>query len=152
MEQASGHGQRDREVHDPARRNAQKRAARKRQRECSARQRRRTSRADDTETQPAARRLFESNARGSLEFSIPMKQIIAAGALALFALAVGPRAQQPPSAPPPTSQQPNEVGFTITGEGGAPPRLAVPDFIALSTDGETVAIAKTIGQVLWDDL
>ena len=41
---------------------------------------------------------------------------------------------------------------TITGEGGAPPRLAVPDFIALSTDAETVAIAKTIGQVLWDDL
>src|SRR6266700_2038274 len=107
MEQASGHGQRDCEVHDPARRNAQKRAARKRQRECSARQRRRTSRADDAETQPAARRLFESNARGSLEFSIPMKQIIAAGALELF---------------------------------------------ALSTDGETVAIAKTIGQVLWDDL
>ena len=41
---------------------------------------------------------------------------------------------------------------TISGEAGAPPRLAVPDFIALSTDAETVAIAKTIGQVLWDDL
>ena len=27
-----------------------------------------------------------------------------------------------------------------------------PDFIALSTDAETVAAAKTIGQVLWDDL
>ena len=35
---------------------------------------------------------------------------------------------------------------------GTPPRLAVPDFIALSPDAETVAIAKTIGQVLWDDL
>ena len=33
-----------------------------------------------------------------------------------------------------------------------PPRLAVPDFIALSPDAETAAIAKTIGQVLWDDL
>ena len=31
---------------------------------------------------------------------------------------------------------------TISGEAGAPPRLAVPDFIALSTDAETVAIAQ----------
>ena len=37
-------------------------------------------------------------------------------------------------------------------EGGGAPRLAVPDFIALSTDAESVAIARTIGQVLWDDL
>ena len=29
---------------------------------------------------------------------------------------------------------------------------AVPDFIALSPDAETAAAAKTIGQVLWDDL
>jgi TolB protein len=41
---------------------------------------------------------------------------------------------------------------TISGEGGAPPRLAVPDFIALSPDAETAAISKSIGQVLWDDL
>ena len=42
--------------------------------------------------------------------------------------------------------------FTINGEGGAAPRLAVPDFIALTKDAETVAIAKTISQVLYDDL
>ena len=35
---------------------------------------------------------------------------------------------------------------------GLPPKIAVPEFIALSTDAETVAAAKTIGEVLWDDL
>jgi TolB protein len=61
-------------------------------------------------------------------------------------------AQQPPSAPP-ASQQPSEVSTTISsGDVGAPPRFAVPDFIALSNDAETVEAARTIGQVLWDDL
>ena len=82
-----------------------------------------------------------------------MTKAILAGAIALALLAV-PGAQQPPSPQPPTPppQQPTEIVTTISGEGGAPPRLAVPDFIALSPDAETAAIAKTIGQVLWDDL
>jgi len=80
-----------------------------------------------------------------------MKHIIIAGSLAVLALAAGPRAQQQPP-PPPPSQQPTEITTTISGPGGAPPRLAVPDFIALSPDAETAAIARTIGQVLWDDL
>jgi TolB protein len=68
-------------------------------------------------------------------------------------LALAVTGQQPPPAqPPPTSQQPTELGLQITGDGGQPPRLAVPDFIPLSPDAETAAIAKTIGQVLWDDL
>src|SRR5438876_11494580 len=54
-------------------------------------------------------------------------------------------AQQPPG------QQPQEISVTLTGQGGEPPRLAVPDFIPLSQDAETVAVAKSIGQVLWDD-
>jgi TolB protein len=58
--------------------------------------------------------------------------------------------QQPQQQPAPQQQQ--EISVTLTGEGGAPPRLAVPDFIPLSPDAETMAIAKTIGQVLWDDL
>jgi TolB protein len=78
-----------------------------------------------------------------------MKQIILTGALALALLAAGPHAQQPPA---PATQQPNEIGATITSEGGAAPRLAVPDFIAVTKDAESVAVAKTIGQVLWDDL
>ncbi len=61
------------------------------------------------------------------------------------------RRSRPPHSHAP--QQPSDVSTTITSGGdGAPPRFAVPDFIALSTDAETVAIAKTIGQVLWDDL
>ena len=75
----------------------------------------------------------------------------AAVAIALATLGVGsqtPPAQQPPA---PGSQQPSEVGVIIKDVGGAPTRLAVPDFLALSTDAETAAIAKTIGQVLWND-
>jgi TolB protein len=49
-------------------------------------------------------------------------------------------------------QQPPAVSLTITGEPGALPRYAVPDFIALSNDADTLDAAKTIGQVLWDDL
>jgi len=38
----------------------------------------------------------------------------------------------------------------ISGEPGTPPRYAVPDFIATSPDAAD--LAKTLGQVLWDDL
>jgi TolB protein len=55
-------------------------------------------------------------------------------------------------APPAGQQQPPAVSLTITGEPGAMPRYAVPDFIPLTTDADTVEAAKTIGQVLWDDL
>ena len=37
----------------------------------------------------------------------------------------------------------------ITGDPGTPPRLAVPDFVALSP--EAAEVAKTIGEVLWND-
>ena len=40
----------------------------------------------------------------------------------------------------------------ITGDPGSPPRIAVPDFLALSADRETQEMARTIGQVLWSDL
>jgi TolB protein len=72
------------------------------------------------------------------------------GVLAIAVLTAWPLAQQPPQ--PPAPQQPSEVATAITTEGNGAPRLAVPEFIALSTDAETVATAKTIGQVLWDDL
>ena len=79
-----------------------------------------------------------------------MTNFILPGVIAIGVLAAWPHAQQP--APSPPSQQPTELSTTISGEGGAAPRLAVPDFIALSADAETVATAKTISQVLWDDL
>jgi TolB protein len=65
-------------------------------------------------------------------------------ALALATLAG--RAQQPAPAP----QQPSEIQLVISGEPGTPPRYAVPDLVALSPDAAD--IAKTLGQVLWDDL
>ena len=68
---------------------------------------------------------------------------------ALAALVISgalPRAQQP------ASQQPPEINVPLTSEGGVPPRLAIPEFIALTKDAETTAIAHTITQTLWDDL
>jgi TolB protein len=88
-----------------------------------------------------------------------MTKSILTGTLVIALLTAWPRAQQPqqqpPSSqqpPPPKPQQPSEIESTITAEGGGVPRLAVPAFIPLSADAETVAIAKTIGDVLWDDL
>ena len=49
-------------------------------------------------------------------------------------------------------QQPNDIATTITSGSGGPPRLAVPAFLALSNDPDTIAAAKTITDVLWDDL
>ena len=65
---------------------------------------------------------------------------------ALLLAGAWPRAQQPPAQP----QQ--EVSTRITSDPGVAPRLALPEFIALTKDAETVAIAHTITQVLWDDL
>src|SRR5437016_2311890 len=82
-----------------------------------------------------------------------MTKGILTGTLAIALLVALPRAQQPPASQPlPAPQQPTEIGTTISGESGAPPRLAVPDFIALSTDAETIAMTKAIGEVLWNDL
>ncbi len=74
------------------------------------------------------------------------------GALGVLAMA---RAPQPPPPPPPATppaQQQSEIILSISGEPGARPRYAVPDFIARTRDPETVEAAKTIGAVLWDDL
>lgn len=57
-------------------------------------------------------------------------------------------AQQPPPAPAP--QQPSAVRAVITGDPGAPPRYAVPDFVAAAPD--VVETGRMLGQVLWDDL
>ena len=44
------------------------------------------------------------------------------------------------------------VGVIISGDPGAQTRFAVPDLLALSSDRETQEAARTIAQVLWDDL
>jgi TolB protein len=48
-------------------------------------------------------------------------------------------------------QQPTEGGLVISDKIGVRPRLAVPDFVALTPDAETKTIAATIGSVLWND-
>ena len=58
--------------------------------------------------------------------------------------------QQPPAAP--TPQQSDTVRTVISSTGGGPPKLAIAGFIPLSNDAETVAAAKTITDVLWDDV
>jgi TolB protein len=55
-------------------------------------------------------------------------------------------------APPPPSAGQTIVEITIRGEAGAPAHYAVPDFIALTSDKETVDAAKLIADVLWNDL
>jgi TolB protein len=61
--------------------------------------------------------------------------------------------QVPPQTPAPDQQrQQSEIELSISGEPGAPPRYAVPDFLALSADPDTQEAAKLIASVLWDDL
>lgn len=56
------------------------------------------------------------------------------------------------TAPPQSTRPQTEVTIRITGEPGALPRYAVPDFIPLSSDADTVEAARTMAQVLWADL
>lgn len=77
--------------------------------------------------------------------------LLALGALVSVSLLAAPRVQDPPLPSPPPSGQ-SEISLEISGEIGAPPRYAVPDFVALSTDPETVGIARILGEVLWNDL
>jgi TolB protein len=59
--------------------------------------------------------------------------------------------QQPPPTPPP--QQQSDIRLVITGSNpGLPPKLGIAGFVPLSTDAETVAAAKTINDVLFDDI
>ena len=63
--------------------------------------------------------------------------------LALVLVTTG-QAQQP--------RQRDELSLTIFDSIGAQPRFAVPDCLTLSPDAATAEAARTIGQVLWDDL
>jgi TolB protein len=61
---------------------------------------------------------------------------------------IAAQTQQPPAQPAP--QQPSDIGVRITGDPGAAPRYAVPDFAPLTAAAGDEA--KTMAQVLWDDL
>src|SRR5215207_4780098 len=82
---------------------------------------------------------------------MPHKPILLVFALGLACAAVGASTQAPPAAQQAPAQQ-SDIELSITGEPGAPPKYAVPDFIALSPDPETANAAKTIASVLWEDL
>jgi TolB protein len=86
---------------------------------------------------------------------MPTRRFLCALIATAGAAAMTVAAQQTPPAgqqTPPAAGQPSEVRLTITRGDGLPPRLAVPPFIALTNDAETAAAAKTIGEVLFDDL
>ncbi len=78
-----------------------------------------------------------------------MRAFTAVLALAGVALLAAVPQQQPPAGG--QTQQPDTI-ITRIGDTSGPPRLAVPEFIPLSSDADVVAAAKTIAQVLWDDL
>src|SRR5262249_11240883 len=144
---------RDRQVHNPARRPTHERRGLQKERHRNAGPRCAARGPGDALASAPTRGVSQPDAHSTLEFQIQWRPAISAAPSARALLPAGPRAQQPPTPPqPPTPQQPTEIETTISGPAGAPPRLAVPDFIPLSTDGETVAMARTIGQVLWDDL
>src|SRR5688572_19290263 len=74
----------------------------------------------------------------------------ALGVVLACVVAVTLASQSPQQPAPAAPQQPAEIAVVISGDPGTPPRYAVPDFVALSP--ESADIAKTVGQVLWDDL
>jgi TolB protein len=53
---------------------------------------------------------------------------------------------------PQQSQQPAEIGVKLTSGIDRAPRLAIPEFIPLSKDADVVSAAKTIADVLFDDM
>lgn len=72
------------------------------------------------------------------------------GAVLLAASAVV--AAQQPATPPAQPPAQTSVELRLTGESGTPPRLAVPDLLALSPDRETQDAARVISEVLFADL
>lgn len=76
---------------------------------------------------------------------------LTAAALALSALgSMAAAALQQPQTPPPSQQ--SQIETTISGRPGQPPRVAVPSFLAIGSDAETQAAARTIADVLHSDL
>jgi TolB protein len=80
--------------------------------------------------------------------TLALSLIVGSATLALGAQTPPPAQQPPPEQP----RQQTEITTTIGGDIGAPPRFAVTEFVPLSADPETRAIAKTISEVLWNDL
>jgi len=70
---------------------------------------------------------------------------------ALASFTVLAQSVQPPVQPP-ASQQQTEVRLVISSGPGVPVKLGIAGFLPLAQDAETVAAAKTISDVLYDDI
>lgn len=81
-----------------------------------------------------------------------MHKTIIATVLTAAATAAVLVAQNPPPATPPQQQTDTVVTRITGGSPGLPPKYAIPEFIAQSSDAQTQEAAKLISQVLWDDL
>jgi len=92
-------------------------------------------------------------ARHTCLLALLVSAVIASGtAVGTQTGALPPTGSAQTSAASVQTQTQSEISLIISADAGAPPRYAVPDFLALSPDAETVAAAKAISQVLWDDL
>ncbi len=80
----------------------------------------------------------------------PILALLACG-VAVLVLA-RPGSEERLHASDPQGSQQSEVILSLSGETGARPRYAVPDFIARTADAETAEAARVMGTVLWDDL
>jgi TolB protein len=71
----------------------------------------------------------------------------------LQVLTAAPRGVQGQPPPPAGQTQSGEIATRLSADtAGAPPKLAIAPFVALSPDAETTAAAKTISDVLYDDI
>jgi len=82
-----------------------------------------------------------------MKHRIPPSLSIAALTLCVFGLAGAAQAPQTPA-----PQQPSDISTTISSGDQGPPKLAVPAFVPLSNEADTVAAARLLSNVLWDDL
>ena len=72
--------------------------------------------------------------------------------IVLLAAAAAARGAGTQTPPPQQPQQQTQVDIVFRGEGGRKPRIAVPDFLAVTGDAETRAAARTIAEVLHSDI
>ena len=81
------------------------------------------------------------------------RTILACVALGAFASLQIAGQGQPPATPPQNPPpQTDTITTKISGIGGGQPKLAVAGFVPLSSDAETTSVARTISDVLWDDI
>jgi TolB protein len=90
-------------------------------------------------------------AASALVFAAPMgarDARITSGPLQTSGTAIRPQQPQPPQ---PQPQQQTDLTLSLSGTGSHP-RLAIPAFTGAGADADLIAAAKTVADVLWDDI